>query len=261
MNRSIIIAMVKRYLLVMRHDLNNIGEVFYEPAMQIFIWGLASLYIKNATSQLPHIVVILLSGVVFWMITANGQYSITVNFLYELWDRNLVNIFASPLRIREWIISVMIVGFIRMLASLIFGIILTLFLYHTNLFQYGLLLIPFVASLLMTGWVIGFIVAGIIIRFGHTWQSLAWTALPIFVPFSAVFFPVSTLPLWAQKVTAFVPSSYVFEGMREIIFTNHMSFDKLLISFALNTIYLVLSILFFVYMFKKSRKLGLGRLI
>jgi hypothetical protein len=69
------------------------------------------------------------------------------------------------------------------------------------------------------------------------------------------------LPQWAQKIALFFPTSYVFEAMRQHIFTGTISLEKIIISFALNVLYLVLSIWFFVLMFKESKKLGLGRLI
>lgn len=261
MNNAIIAAMIRRYLYHMKHDLNSIAEAFYEPSMQILIWGLTSVYISSIAENFPQIISIMLSGVIFWMVITHGEYSIAVNLLYDLWDRNIVNIFVSPMRIREWIISVMIVGMIKIFFALIFGLILTLLLYKTNLFRYGLLIIPFTLNLVIMGWVVGFIMSGLIIRFGFKVQAIAWTMVPLFIPFSAVYFPVATLPLWARDIAAIVPASYIFEGMREIIFTGNFSYDKLLISFALNIVYLILSISFFVFMFNQSKKLGLGRLV
>jgi ABC-2 type transport system permease protein len=79
-------------------------------------------------------------------------------------------------------------------------------------------------------------------------------------PFSAVYYPVSTLPDWAQKVAAFVPTSYVFEGMREIIVNGKTSPEMLIKSFLLNGIFLILGFVLFNYMFTKSKTKGLARL-
>jgi len=72
---------------------------------------------------------------------------------------------------------------------------------------------------------------------------------------------LSILPQEVQKIALFVPSSYVFEGLREFILTGSIVYEKFLISFALNAVYLILSLWFFVFMFNKIKKLGLGRLI
>jgi hypothetical protein len=62
-------------------------------------------------------------------------------------------------------------------------------------------------------------------------------------------------------VGLFIPSTYAFEAIRQALFTGHVAYDKLLLSFGLGVLYLILAIWFFVFMFNRSRKLGLGRLI
>lgn len=261
MNKNIIFAIIKYYLYYWRHSLDRIGDSFYWPAMNLFLWGLTSVYIKNTTNNLPNIVFIIVTGVIFWLVIWRAQHEISVNFLEEFWNRNLVNLFSSPLRLREWIVATMVLSIFKMLITLAFAAILALIFFSFNIFYYGFLLIPFTASLLMTGWILGFIVIGIVVRVGPTFQTLAWTLPMLISPFSAVYYSVDTLPHWAQVVSKFIPSTYVLEGMREVIFTGRLSYDKLVVSFALNIIYLISSILFFSFMFEKSKKLGLGRFL
>ena len=260
-NLKIIFAIMVSYFYYWKHSLDRIGDSFYWPAINLLLWGLTSVYIKQASKDIPQIIIIVLSGVVFWLIVWKASQEITINLLEELWNRNLVNVFATPIRIREWIIANILSGIFKTALSLVFAGILAYLLYAFNIFNYGFLLIPFIASLLISGWLIGFFVAGIIFRFGPNYQTLAWTGPMLISPFAALYYPVSTLPDWAQIIAKFVPASYIFEGMREILFTGMLSHDKLLISFVLNIIYFTLSILFFVAMFRKSRRLGLNRLI
>lgn len=260
MNGNRIFAMILRDLINLRHSYDRLSDMFYWPAMDLLIWGLTGLYfVQQSRNEI--LLSVMLTGLIFWIVIWRSQYEININLLHEIWDRNLVNLFASPLTLGEWIVSFLIFGLTKMFVSLTFSSLLAFFLYKYNLFLYGLWLIPFVASLLLTGWAVGFFVAGFLIRFGQKLQTLGWTGVYAIVPFSAVFYSLSILPPWAQTVAKFLPSSYIFEGMREILFTGRVSYDKLLISFALNGVYLVLSILFFVFMFNQSRKLGLGRLI
>lgn len=260
-NFNRIIAMVIRYTINMRHSFDRLSDMFYWPLMDLFLWGLTGLYFARFNSQSLNSVEIILTGVVFWLVVWRGQYEINLNLLSELWDRNLVNIFVSPLKIEEWIMSLLLFGFLKMTASLIFVGLLSFIIYRYNIFMYGLFIIPIVISLLLTGWTIGFTIASALIRFGVKIQTIAWAGGAILAPFSAIYYPLSILPAWAQKAALLVPSSYIFEGMREFISTGNISFEKFLISFSLNIVYLILSVWLFISMFKKSRRLGLGRLI
>ncbi|MBC7364620.1 MAG: hypothetical protein H5U07_08815 [Candidatus Aminicenantes bacterium] len=55
----------------------------------------------------------------------------------------------------------------------------------------------------------------------------------------------------------FIPASYVFEGMRAVIFGQGISLEHLARALFLNLIYLGLSLLFFFRMFKSVRAKGL----
>ncbi|MGH7245849.1 MAG: ABC transporter permease [Candidatus Levyibacteriota bacterium] len=253
--------MVYRHTIGIKHSWDRLTDMFYWPAIDLLIWGLTGLYLASLNKNSSSYLFIILTGLVFWVIIWRAQYEITTNLLQELWDRNIVSIFSSPLTFGEWAASFMIFGLVKTIISLSFSAILALVFYHYNIINFGLYLLPSCISLLITGWFAGFIVAGLLIRFGGKIQTLAWTGVALLAPFSAIYYPLSVLPHWAQTIGLFIPSTYVFEGLRQILFSHTFSFDKLLISFALNGVYLVLSIWFFRWMFYKSLKLGLGRLI
>lgn len=254
-------AMVLRDFYNMRHSLDRLSDMFYWPLMDLFIWGLTGLYFARLSVGNPHAVEIILNGLIFWIVLWRAQYEININLLSEIWDRNLVNIFSSPLKIEEWIVSAVVFGFLKMIASLFFVSILALLLYQYNIFMYGFLILPIIASLLMTGLVVGFMVSGFIIRYGQKIQTFAWTGAALIMPFSAPFYSLNILPSWAQQISLFLPTSYIFEGIRQVLFSETFSLDKFVMSFGLNFIYLTLSVLFFLHMFNRSKKLGLGRLI
>lgn len=260
-NFNRIFAMIYRYTINLRHNFDRLSDMFYWPAMDLFIWGLTGIYFVKLNPQAPHGVEIIITGVIFWIVIWRAQYEITTNLLSEMWDINLVNIFISPLTVIEWIIAVMIYGFGKMIISLSFSAVLAYFLYGYSVLHFGLYLFPIVLSLLLTGWAGGFIVSSFIIRYGTKIQTAAWMGVAIIAPFTALYYPLSVLPNWAQKISMFVPSSYILENMRQIIFTGTASIERFIISFALNIFYLILSLCFFLWMFKRRKKAGLGNLI
>lgn len=238
---------------------NQLSDLFYWPLVDILLWGLTSIWIQNQ-SHVANLPLILMTGLIFWQVAWRGSIDISVNILQEFWHRNLVNLFSTPLKISEWIAGTLLLCLCKLLITISFGTLVIFLLYSLNVFTLGWAFLPFAGLLLMFGWTLGFIAASVIIYWGHQVEMLAWMIGFLFAPFSAVFYPVAILPLWAQTISWILPTTYVFEGMRQIL--NHQPFPYtfMLYSFILNILYLSFSIFLFKTMFEKSRKKGLARL-
>lgn len=248
-----IYGVILRYLYLFKHSINRLADAFYWPVIDLLLWGLTISYMKEISGL--NVVTVVISGILLWLIVWRGQYEISVNLLEELWNRNLINIFGSPLKFSEWIVSVVLLGIIKAFFSFTFAALIAFLLYKVKIFVYGFYLLPFMLSLFMTGWWVGFLVNGLIFRFGTKVEQFAWSLIYIISPFSGIYYSISILPLWAQKVSTVVPTSYIFEGARQIIFTGKTDLNKLIISFGLNAIYLILSLIFL----KKSYAKALGK--
>lgn len=253
-------AVTLRYLHQSTRDILMLADLVFWPLTDIVVWGMMSLWLEKAGSGVPNIVVLLVSGLVLWQIVYQANMDITNNLIEEFWSQNLGNIFGSPLTVNEWISAVMLLGSFRIVLIVCFGSIVSWLLYAFNVFSMGLILIPFGISLLLTGWAIGFCTAAFIMYGGMRVHWATWALGTIMSPFIAIYYPVETLPSWGQVISHCMPPMYVFEGMRKIIFHGIIPYDYLMISFALNALYLTLSILFFKYMFEKSRARGLSRI-
>lgn len=260
MNLNRIWAVVMRHIYSFQRNLDRMADSFYWPAMDIVIWGLTSAWVQASQATIPNFVLVMLTAIIFWQIVWRANYEISVNLLDEFWNQNLVNLFSSPLTIWEWIVAVLIIGVIKVMMAIGFCALIVLLLYQLNVFVLGWMFLPFAVMLIISGWIMGFIGSAFIIYWGQRVQTIAWTMGFLFAPFSAVYYPVEYLPRGVQIVSRFLPTTYVFEGMRSILFNGTMSSEMLLKSAVLNAIYLILSIVFFVYMFGKSREKGLSRL-
>lgn len=252
-----IYAMSLRHFFVFRKNLDHLTGVFYWPAINLLLWGLTSSYFESQAAQSSGLVFAVISGIVFWLITDRGSFDITFSVLQELWDKNLINIFAAPLTFAEWVTSFFVITILKTIAGFLFAILLAYILYHAQIFSYGLLILPFGILLMMTGWWLGCLISGIILRYGTKVQALAWTIPAVLTPFSAIYYPLSALPSWAQHVSRLLPTSYIFEGMRQVIHTGAIDIEKLYISAILNIVYLIFSILFLRSSFHKILEKGL----
>lgn len=257
-NWSAVYAIVIRHIYTWKRDLDRVVDSFWWAVMDIIFWGLTSQYIKGF-SKAPDVIIVFIGGIIFWTIVQNSQREINMPILEEAWNRNLINLFATPINLAEFIIATLILGLIKLLGTMLVMVAVAFFLYRYNIFFYGWYLLPAVASLILTGWWVGFLIDGFILRFGYKIQAFAWAFIFIIYPFSAVIYPVSILPVWAQVFAKMLPTSYVFENMRSVLFNGYFDTQTILVSFALNMVYLILSLITLKVFFKAG--LRDGRLI
>ena len=258
MNLKRIWAVVLRYLYLSRHSLDRLSDMFFWPTSDLVLWGLTSQFFVKAGGLFNNkLILMILSGILLFIFVWRAQYEITVNILEDLWNKNLGNIFVSPLKFSEWISAFFVIGLIKGAISFSFAMILAFILYKVQIFVYSFKFLVCIPLLLMTGWWVGLIIGSLILRFGTRVQTFAWTGVMLIAPFSAVYYPVSTLPLWAQYLAKFVPLSYVFENMRKVILTGSFNPLDLIISFGLNFFYLLLTLWFFKKSFDHALERGL----
>ena len=253
-------GVILRFNYLFKHSLDRQVDAFYWPTVDLVLWGITSTYLAEKSTNIPFAVLMVVSGIVLWIILWRSQYEFTVNILEDMWNKNLINMFASPLKISEWITAFIILGLVKSVISVSFAALVAFFLYKVSIFAFGVKLLAFLFLLLMTGWWVGLIVGGLIIRYGGKVQNFAWSMVFLIAPFSAIYYPLSALPHWAQQVSLVVPSSYIFEGARQVILTGVVDGTKVGMAFALNLLYLILALIFFKKSFQKVLQKGLVKL-
>jgi ABC-2 type transport system permease protein len=260
MNIQRVLGVFFRYFYVIRKGLLHLSDLFYWPLIDILLWGLTSIWIRSQNNDVSNLPLILMTGLIFWQISWRGSIDISTNLLQEMWQRNLVNFFSTPLKFSEWIAGMVLISLCKLLISILWCALIVYLLYALNVFTIGWAFLPFALSLLLFGWTIGFLASSVIVYFGHSVEMFAWMIGGLFAPFSAVFYPVSVLPTWAQIISWSLPTTYIFEGMRSVLRTGTFPLGDLLISLGLNALFLAGAICFFRVMFERSRRKGLGRL-
>lgn len=250
-------ALLIRHLYLYRRSLPRLMDVFYWPVMDILVWGFFSMYLEKSSLTGFNAVSVLLGAMIFWDLLNQSQKAVSVAFLEDIWEKNLINIFVAPVRVSEFLGATVLIGLVRIaLVSVVLGVLAFLF-YHFNIFVLGFYLIPFVANLLLFGWILGIFTTGIILRYGTQAQIFAFGFIFIIQPFSAVFYPVSALPQALQTVAFFLPSSHMFEGLRTVLSGNAFPAGPLFLASAANLLYLALALFFFIVMFRRAKVKGL----
>lgn len=249
-----IYAIILQELYVTRHSLEVIVDLFYFSIINIFVYGFFSLYLTGTNKQAAHY---LLLGMILWEIVRVTQYSVSVGSLWNIWSRNLSNVFVSPISATEYMMAEILSGIVKALLIVFAISFLAIFIFHFNFFSIGI--VTFIAAFInlsIFSWSVGLFILGLIFRYGNRIQALAWGLVFLFQPLSATFFPVTILPLPLQHLAYALPSTYVFEAARKSLSTHTFDMRMAAISFGLNIIYLLFTIVFFNYMFRKSKDSG-----
>lgn len=253
-------ALFLRHLYPLRRDFDLLSDMLYWPLVDTLIWGITGRWLTEE-SGMPNLVTAILMGLVLWNIIWRSQSEVGRNLMDEIWNSNLSNLFSTPLKISEWLSAVIGLSFIKTTITLIVVIPAILVLYAVNVFELGWYLIPFFILCSMTGWWVGLLSSGVVLRHGPKVQTIIWALPGILLPFSAIYFPVDRLPGLVQKVSMMVPTTYVLESMRAAVNGAPINPNYLLISLGLNILYLTLAGWFFIRSFEYSKKLGLDRFL
>lgn len=247
-------GVVLRHLIYWVRSLNRLTDIFWWPLLTLLVWGLYTVYTRD---RVPGITLFLLSGLVLWTIIQRAQYEISLSLMDDIWSENLLNIFATPLRFREFLLGLLLTSLVKLSVVVALMGTAAYFLYHYNLFIFGFHLLPFLVVLIIFGWTIGILVNSLIIRFGRDSEALAWTAVYLVQPLSCVFYPLSILPPFWQRWALLLPSTYIFEGMRSVVFSQTLPSFYFLMALFLSLLYFALSLFVFRYTLTKAKETGL----
>lgn len=248
-------AIILQELYITKNSLEIIIDLFYFSVITIIVFGLVSVYLAGTNS--PISAQYILVGMILWEIIRITQYSISVGALWNIWSRNLSNMFVTPLTLSEYMLATMIAGIIKTGIILVLISVIAAFLFGFNILNIGIVnLLLALVNLTVFAWSVGVIILVVIFRYGQRIQALAWGLVFLFQPLTAAFFPVSVLPEPLRNLAYIFPPTYVFEAARLALINPSVNWNAMGMSFAQNIIYFVLSLWFFNFMFNKSKDIG-----
>lgn len=226
-------------------------------AIDIVLWGFITRYLNSVTGPRFNFVPAILGAVLLWDFLVRVMQGVTTAFFEDVWSRNFLNVFATPLKVSEYLTGLVITGVGTSLVGLVVMLALATTVFGLSFFTYGLALIPFVMVLFLSGIALGIFGAAIVLRLGPASEWLIWPIPSILSPFVGVFYPLSTLPGWMQAIGRLLAPSYVFEGMRAVVAGGAASLGLLAVGGGLAIFYLLLAALTFTSVYRSAIRTGL----
>lgn len=255
MNLNHVKAILLQELFITTRYVEVIMDLFFFPFINVIVFGFISLYLSGDKQSIAGQYVLL--GMLLWQIIWIIQYSVSVGSLWNIWSRNLSNLFIAPLRVREYIFAHALSGTIKALVMLLITMVLSVYIFNFNILNIGIvnLVLTFI-NLALFAFAIGIAALGLIFRFGTRIQALAWGLVPVFQPLSAAFYPVEVLPFPLKIIAYLFPATFAFEGARWGLLHHTINWQLFGLSFLENAIYLIVCTVFFAQMFKTSKNSG-----
>ena len=256
MNITRIYGLFLRHFYLITRSFPRILDLIYWPTIQITLWGFISNFFAEYSSYYNGAIGVILSCAVLYDFLFRTSIGFNMLFLEEIWSRNFTNLFIAPMKISEIIISLVVTALIRALIGLVPAILLTSPLFGISLLNLGLPLAFLFLSLYIFGITLGLIVSAGLLRFGPSFENIAWSTMFLLAPFGCIYYPVETLPSFFQSIAYGLPLVYIFEETRNILINGVINYSNILNALYLNGLYLFISISIFYYSFEKARDKG-----
>ncbi len=249
-------ALVLRYTYLLRSSWPRLLELVYWPTVQMLTWGFIQLYVANTSGRAAFAAGTLIGAMLLWDVLFRSQLGFSVSFLEEIWARNIGNLLMSPMRPSEFIVALIVMSVVRLAIGLGPVALMATWFFGFNYFALGMGALLFFANLVLTGWAVGLVVSGLVMRHGLGAESLAWTVMFVLLPLTSVYYPVTVLPAWLQPVSWCLPPTYVFEGLRALLIDHQLRLDLMAEAFLLNIGYFAAAIFAFRVLLEQAREGG-----
>lgn len=204
-------AVVRRHVLVQARNPGHWFLLFVLPVVDALLFSSIGVAFGETDRAVEILVVGILLFHVIWQLTLAGS----LGFLEEVWSRNVLNLWTTPLTESEYGLALLVTGFVRALVSMGLVGAVAAGLYSVDPTGAGWVLAVGAAALMVFGWAVALLVIGLVLQFGETAEVFSWGTIVLLMPLSGIFYPPEALPGFLQPVAQVIPLTRVFEATRE----------------------------------------------
>ena len=256
MNLSKIFALSLRHVYLIKGSFPRILDLIYWPTIQIFLWGFISKFFTLNSSYFENTVGIILSAAILYDFLFRSSISYNMMFLEEIWSRNFTNLFIAPIKISEIIAALTFTAIFRTLIGLVPAALLAIPLFGVSIFKIGIPLIFLLITLYIFGVTLGLLVTSGLVRFGPSFENIAWASLFFLAPLGCIYYPIEILPDLLQIIAKLLPLVHIFEEMRNILIYDIINYYQILKAIIISFIYFVFGIIVFYLSYEGAKNRG-----
>jgi ABC-2 type transport system permease protein len=245
MNFNKIYALGLRHLYLISNSVPRIIDLIYWPTVQVFLWGFISKFFTENSAYYNNTVGVILTAAILYDFLFRASITFNMMFLEEIWSRNFTNLFIAPIKINEIITSLTLTALLRTLVGLVPAAILAIPLFGVSVFKLGIPLLFLLLGLYIFGITLGLLVSAGLLRFGPSFESVAWASLFFLAPLGCIYYPIEILPNSLQLVAKALPLVHTFEEMRNILINNSVNWFQIIKSISISIVYFIFGVIIF----------------
>jgi len=95
------------------------------------------------------------------------------------------------------------------------------------------------------GVTLGLLVTSGLVRFGPSFENIAWASLFFLAPLGCIYYPLEILPEWLQVISKLLPLVHIFEEMRNILIYDMINYIQIFKAILISLLYFIFGILVF----------------
>ena len=256
MNWNKVYGLSLRHFYLIRSSFPRILDLIYWPSIQIFLWGFISKFFTMSSSYYNNTVGVILSAAILYDFLFRSSISYNMMFLEEIWSRNFTNLFISPIKIKEIIAALTLTAIVRTLIGMVPAALLAIPLFGVSIFKIGVPLILLLISLYIFGITLGLLVTSGLIRYGPSFENIAWASLFFLAPLGCIYYPIEILPASLQIIAKALPLVHIFEEMRNILLNNSVDYFNIIKSISISVVYFIFGVIVFYFSYFGAKKRG-----
>ena len=256
MNWNKIFALSLRHVYLIKGSFPRILDLIYWPSIQIFLWGFISKFFTLSSTFYENTVGVILSAAILYDFLFRSSISYNMMFLEEIWSRNFTNLFIAPIKLSEIIAALTFTAIIRTLIGLVPAALLAIPFFGVSILKIGTPLIFLLVTLYIFGVTLGLLVTSGLVRFGPSFENIAWASLFFLAPLGCIYYPIEILPNWLQVIAKILPLVHIFEEMRNILIHDTINHYQILKAIFISFVYFVIGIIIFYISYNGAKNRG-----
>ena len=256
MNLNKMYGLYLRHFYLIKSSLPRVLDLIYWPTIQIVLWGFISKFFTLTSTYYENTIGVILSAAILYDFLFRSSISYNMMFLEEIWSRNFTNLFIAPIKLSEIIAALTFTAIFRTLIGLVPAALIAIPLFGVSVFKLGVPLIFLLIALYIFGVTLGLLVTSGLLRYGPSFENIAWASLFFLAPLGCIYYPLEILPEWLQYIAQILPLVHIFEEMRNILINETIDYSQILKGIIISLIYFSSAILTFYISYNGAKKRG-----